>query len=127
MLDVSRIVLSLFAAQPSAFTVTRKTGAWVQGDFETTSETLQMNGSIQPVNSKDLQQVPEGDRVVGLIKIYTVDPLYVTHEDTTVSGEDGLLSDEVTWKGEQYKILNIPNDFSDFGYYKSIAARKKGT
>jgi len=126
MLDVSRVVLSPFAAQPVPFTVTRKTGAWVLGNFVSSSETLPMSGSIQPLNSRDLEQVPEGDRVTGMIKIYTTEPLYTTQEDDTVSGEDGMLSDEVTWKGQQWKILNIPGNFSDFGYYKSIATRKLG-
>lgn len=127
MINVSKIIKRPFVAQKTPITVTRTTGAFTDsGDFETTSETFTVKGSIQPLNSKDLQQVPEGDRVTGMIKIYTTEQLHTTILDDSVDGIDGMLSDEVTWKGEQYKILNIPSDFSDYGYYKSIAARKKG-
>lgn len=123
MINVSELITDPDFAQ--SFTVTRTVGNWDAGNFVTTSTTLKMFGSIQPLNTKEMDQYPEGDRLKGMNKIYTLDQLYTTQTGPTEDGEDGQLSDEVTWQGERWKILNS-QDFSDFGYYQAVAVRTKG-
>jgi len=106
-----------------SFTVTRLTGSVVKGDFITTPETMQTTGIIRPANTKDIQMLPEGDRVTGLVTVYSSIQLYVTRAaGATRAG----LSDEITWQGEQYKIIQTAN-YSDYGYFKNMAVRKLGS
>jgi hypothetical protein len=126
MLNVSRIINSPRIAQPSAFTVTRSTGTWVNGRFTLTTSTLNYSGTILPASSKDVIQTPEGDRIKGEIAIYTDSncPLYETFLNQK-TGNSGNVSDEVTWQGENYKIIQV-KPYVDYGYYKAIAVRKRG-
>lgn len=108
------------------FTVKRSTGTWVDGRFVSENYTLCLFGVIQPLTTRELEQVPEGDRVSGGIKIYTTsnDPIYTTRLLNT-STDAGALSDEIKWGNEWWKILSVKN-FSDNGYFYSVATRKKG-
>lgn len=123
MINVSELINDPDFSQ--TFTVTRTTGQWDAGNFVLNPTTFKLYGSIQPLNTKEMAQYPEGDRIKGLNKIYTVQQLYTTQDGPLEDGEDGLISDEVTWQGFQWKILST-NDFSDFGYYQAIAVRKRG-
>lgn len=121
MIDVSELIEDPDFAQ--SFTVTRRTGHWVDGNFVTTPKTIKMTGVIQPMNTRDVQMLPQGDTVKGAVNIWTTQPLHVTRLDK--NEESGAVSDEVTWQGEAYKILEIQN-FSDGGYYQAAAVRKLG-
>ncbi len=119
MIDVSELITDPDFAQ--TFTVTRSTGEWDEGDFITTVETFSVTGVIQPMNSKEMEQWPEGDRLKGLCKVYTLEQLYTTQ----VVATEGMLSDEVSWHGVKWKILQS-NDWMDNGYFKAVAVRKTG-
>ena len=106
-----------------SFTVTRKTGTWVNGVFTTSSTTLAPSGTIQPLTSKDIEQLPEGEATKGMISIWSLTQLYSTRLDP--SGETGGLSDTVTWQGVDYDIHET-RDFSQNGHYKYIGIRVKG-
>lgn len=120
MINVARLLSRPAFSQ--SFTITRLTGSVLKGDFITTPETFETTGIIRPANTKDIQMVPEGDRVTGMVTVYTSTQLYVTRR--TGSNSPGL-SDEITWQGEQYKIIQTAN-YSDYGYFKSMAVRKLG-
>lgn len=122
MINVADIVNDPFAAQN--FTIIRSTGAWVAGVWTNTPTNVPAYGSIQVANAKDLEIVPEADRVGGEIKIYCTQPIYQTRVDDASSGTSGL-SDIILWQGDQYRVTSDAV-WSDFGYYKAIAARTKG-
>lgn len=105
-----------------SFTITRLTGSVVKGDFITTPETFETTGIIRPSSTSDLQTLPEGDRVSGMITTYTNVQLQGTRN---LSPDKSQLADEVTWKGGQYKVVH-GDDYSDYGYFKSMAVRKLG-
>lgn len=122
MINVSDVVLDLDFAQPVAFTVYRTTGTWTGGRFNTTSTTTTYNGTIVPMNTREMDQLPQGDRITGAIVIYTPSVLYTTRLDQAVPTQGGI-SDEILWQGERWKILNVRN-FVEFGYYRATAVRK---
>lgn len=123
MLNISELINDPDFAQPTGFTVTRSTGAWVAGVFTVTTEQLAYTGTIIPATTKEIEMLPEADRVHGAVSVWTLAPLYVTRLDNTNTGEDGGLSDEITWDGKQWKIMQV-RGFQDYGYYKGIAIRK---
>lgn len=106
------------------FNVQRTIGDWVTGRFITTPTLIPFSGVIEPLNTRDMQQVPEGDTITGAINVYTNAPIYTT-KLLLESGADGMLADEMIWQGERYKILTVQN-YSDWGYYKATAVRKLG-
>lgn len=124
MINISDIVLDPDFAQPSGFIVTRTYGDWVSGTFTVTStEELNYSGVIEPSpNTKDMMQVPEADRIQGIIVVWSTSPLN-TSTLTNQYTDEPSITDEITWNGEQWKILQVRN-FSDFGYYRAIATRK---
>jgi hypothetical protein len=92
-------------------------GVWVPGEFK-----LDFYGPILPANTKDIEQVPEGDRVAGMMNFYTSadNPFYITR-NTPDSGT----SDQAVWRGERYRLLQLLST-DDFGYQKAIGARMAG-
>lgn len=126
MLNVGELIHDPDFAQPKGFKVTRTTGTWTNGRFSGTTATIPCHGIIRPASSKDVVQTPQGDMISGEIAIYTdiVTPLYETALNHKTNNS-GNLSDEVTWQGEVYKLIKV-TPFVDFGYYKSIAVRKRG-
>lgn len=73
-----------------------------------------MQGTVTVASSKDILQVPEGDRVTGMMCFYSQQPIHITRPEGT--------SDEIVWKGERYRITFL-FPWSDFGYYKAIGVR----
>lgn len=121
MINVSRIVNNPNFSQ--SFNVTRSTGAWVSGRFQSVSEELEFYGSIQPLTTRDIQMLPFGDTITGGIKVYSQEPLHVTRLNDAETA--GAVSDEITWNNENYKVVQI-SQYSDYGFYKAIAVRKRG-
>lgn len=119
MINVGRIVHSRNFAQ--TFTVYRQTGEWVAGRWVRSSEeiVIQMRGTVTAMNPKDLVQVPEGDRVTGMMCFYSTEPIYTTRAD---DDDSGGTSDEIEWQGERYRISSVV-PWSDFGYYKAFGVR----
>lgn len=124
MINLSRIITSPNFAQPNGYTVYRNYGTWVDGRFTTTEDEFNAVGTILPADAKTIKQIPEGDSISGSISIWSLIELYTTKLESTADN-DGYISDEVVWNGNRYKIVSS-NDYSNFGYYKSVAVRKKG-
>lgn len=122
MLNVSELINDPDFCQ--TFTVTRNTGDFTDGYFVTTPSAITMTGVIQPLNTEETNQLPEGDRLSGAIKVYTLERVYLTHI-TQPADNTGYIADEITWKGEKYKVIQSQN-YLDYGYHRTIAIRKLG-
>jgi hypothetical protein len=120
MINVGRVVLSRNFAQLGGFTVYRQSGNWVAGRWEPSESTLQLQGTVTAMNPKDLEQVPEGDRVTGMMCFYSTQPIYTTRAAGDI--ESGGTSDEIEWRGERYRIMSV-QPWQDFGYYKAFGTR----
>lgn len=119
MIDVSDIINDPDFAQP--FTIKRSTGgAFVSGGYTSSNSTIQGYGVIQPASDREHEQVPEGERVAGSISIYSATALY-----TTYGGDPSGLSDIVTWRGDDYRIVSV-GPYQDFGFFKALAVRMSG-
>lgn len=121
MINVSELINDPDFCQ--TFTVSRYSGTWQGGKFSTTASVFSVTGVITPMKTKDVAQLPQGDTILGAIEIFSPVPLLTTRLDP--SGESGGTADEVTWKGEVYKILKV-DDFTDFGYFYAVGTRKAG-
>ena len=120
MINVSRVLRSRHLRQ--AFTVTRTTGHFGKGGWISDAPTtITMFGVIYPTTAREMQQVPEADRIEGMMTFLTMAPIYLSRKQTAGQG----ISDYATWDGEQYKIVSI-TPYKDYGYYMSVGVRVKG-
>jgi len=103
-------------------TLTRTFGQFGPGGWEAIQppKTFTMYGCITIADSKALQQIPEGDRVIGSLQFDTVTPIYTTSEDLS------LISDEITWQDKLYRVQAVAK-WRDFGYYSAILVRMQGS
>lgn len=72
---------------------------------------------VTVANPKDLQLVPEGERITGGMKFLTTFRLHQTDAEQ--------VSDIVVWRGAKYKIITVSPDI-DYGFYRSIGVRMEG-
>lgn len=115
--------LSRVTKGPHKFTVIRSTGEFVIGGNgwnEGTPKEFEVDGLATPTSSKDINQLPEGDRITESYTFYTDMPLNVTHAD----GEAGT-SDKISYNGSTYKLVQI-RSFLSFGYNKAVGVRLAG-
>ncbi|MCB2297794.1 hypothetical protein [Clostridium tagluense] len=116
MINVGRIINGR-NSQP--FIVYRKSGSWVSGRWIQTETSIPLTGTITIAKEKDLQQIPEGDRVGGEIAVYCTQALYVTR---VANNPKAGTSDEVLWQGDRYRLFSV-RPLIDYGYYKGIGIR----
>ncbi|OOM73996.1 hypothetical protein CLPUN_42340 [Clostridium puniceum] len=117
MIDLSSAVTDPRFAQ--TFPVYRKTGKWnADGDFEQIETEIPMIGTISIASAKQIEFIPEGDRVGGEIAIHCVKELFTSRNAPNESGT----ADELLWHEERYKIYSV-NPYSDYGYFSAIGQR----
>jgi len=119
MIDVSEIVEDPDFAQE--FTVYRSNGSFVKGRWtEGTPTQITILGVVTVMSARELNQLPEGDRIKAAMNFHSTLPIYVTR-----IGSSPGISDKIFWRGDYYKIFNVvPN--VDYGYYKASGERITG-
>jgi hypothetical protein len=104
-----------------AYTVNRSSGTFQQGGYVSITTAIAFYGIVQPATEYDLAQVPEGDRVTGMLGFISEFPMYKTHVFENQSG----IGDTITWRGQLYRVVAVVV-WGDFGFFKAIAARLSG-
>lgn len=98
------------------YTITRRVGQWQGGRQNVVNEdNIRAIGIIQPPSPEELSFFPEGERRKGTIAIYTRAHLHLSE------GED--ISDDITWRGERYKLIRIDR-WEDYGYCIGYAVKR---
>lgn len=88
-------------------------GEWVEGGIVEIS----IMGNIQPAKDHELLMFPESDRSKAWFKIYTAELLRTQKE-----GQDGYDADELSWKGERYKVMKVQNWLEGMGILEHCRA-----
>lgn len=99
------------------YIVHRKSGEWIAGRFVQTETNLNFSGVVVPGGTKDIIQVPEGDRTSEIMIFLSKEPIYVTRTKGT--------SDEIEWNGSKYRVYQVKN-WSSYGYYRAIGVSMEG-
>lgn len=115
MINVSEILNDPDLTQ--SFIVHRKSGTWIDGRFVQTETDLTFWGVVENANPKEMFQVPEGDKISGMVKFYSTSEMFTTREEGT--------SDEIEFRGDRYRVLTV-NDWSNFGYFCAIGVYMEG-
>lgn len=123
MINVSRVLASTNFNQE--FTVYRKKGHWDKGKIIQTEDTLTLRGVVSVASPKQLQQIPEGDRVTGTMVFHSPSEIFTTRASGTESTSTYGTSDELEWQGKRYKVISVL-PYVDYGYYKAFATYMEG-
>ncbi|BDR73334.1 hypothetical protein K144316041_20420 [Clostridium tetani] len=121
MINISRVINDPRFSQ--TFSIFRKSGEWQKGRFVQKEVEIKMTGVITVAKSKDIEMIPEGDRVGGELAIYSTQEIFTTRKGDISKEKHSGTSDELLWHGERYKIYSV-SPYRDYGYYKAIAMRK---
>lgn len=101
-------------------TVKRYAASWTDGTYSRDEDNpiiLKIAAIVTVAKPKDIELLPEGDRVTGAMKFLTNMELHATNGEA--------ISDELEWRGARFKILTVtPN--VDYGFYRSIGVRLDG-
>lgn len=117
MINLSRVVVSPHLSQN--ITVHRTSGRWNRGEWIMGEEKIiTSRGIVTVARPKDLEQIPEGDRITGAMRFLTLHRLYHTNSAEPIS-------DFVVWRGARYRIIQISPDV-DYGFFRSIGVRWEG-
>lgn len=121
MINVSELIDDPDFAQ--AYTGVRITGQWVDGDFVKTETSISFYGPVIAASIHDINMVPEGDRVAGMMTFLTKadNPFYVSQASDSYEG----ISDYLIWRGDRYKLVQVM-PLHDYGFVKGIGARIGG-
>ena len=111
MLDVSQLIYDPDFCE--SFVIRHRRGTWQDGAFITNVEEKNVLGIVEPTSGEDLKQLPEADRVGGLMTFYS--------KETLDLGQEDQLSDEIISRGKVYQLLQV-QDWSRHGFYKAIAS-----
>lgn len=93
-----------------AFLIRRPTPAMQEGVAVSTSADIEASGSLQPAKPADLQGLPEGQRLLETIAVWT---------RTEVKAEPGA-PDELVWSGRTYRVVALER-WPD--HYRALAQR----
>ncbi|MCM3141662.1 hypothetical protein [Brevibacillus sp. MER 51] len=115
MINVSEVITDPDFAQQ--FQVFRKSGEWSKGRSGSSEVPIIMTGIVTVADAKTLEQLPEGDRVTGLMCFYSTQELHTTREEGT--------SDQIEWRGERYRVKQV-FPYGDYGYFKAVGQRMEG-
>lgn len=120
MMNIASLIEDPDFAQP--FKVFRVTGSWVRGNYESEETEVKHYGVILPANAEDMDQIPEGERVSGMMCFYSRKEIFVTR-----SGEDGRnkVSDYIEWRKKRYKIIQV-TPYQDYGFVKAFGVSWEG-
>jgi hypothetical protein len=108
------------------FTIQRDSGgSWQAGVWLPNRVTVQGFGVVQPSTPKELDQIPEGDRVKGMKSFHSSAVLYETRG---LNQDNTGLSDIIVYPPNsdiQWRVVSIL-PWENYGYYLAIAARMAG-
>jgi hypothetical protein len=119
VIDVSEVLND--ADVSSAFIINRTTGQFGPGGWQAKGppQMIQAFGAARNTSGKELEMVPEGDRVSEMITFRSATQMYVTNASGSAT------SDVLTWLGDNYRVYVVKN-YSEQGYFLAIAARTAG-
>ncbi len=105
MISVQEVVVDPDMIAPQPYVVLRSTGRFVLGGFESTVTSIPMFGPVQQASNKEVQMLPEADRIGSIRSFWSTQPIYTTRGYAPVPGVHGEL---LTISGTVYALSAAP-------------------
>jgi len=103
------------------FQIQRNPGVFAAGGWQAGQNVLiQAYGVVSVASARQLEMIPEADRVHGTRVFHSATPMYVTSEDK------GITADILIYNGVSYRVMSVGNYANRGGYYEAVAVRMAG-
>lgn len=89
MISVYEVVVDPDMIAPQPFTILRSTGQFVLGGFQSTTTAISLFGPVQQASNKELNMLPEADRIGSIRSFWSTQPVYTTRGSAPVPGVQG--------------------------------------
>lgn len=89
MIDVSEVVADADLQAPQPFLILRSVGQFVAGGFQSTTTPIQAFGPVQRATPKEVEMMPEADRIKAIMNFWWTQPIYVTTGKAKVASTHG--------------------------------------
>jgi hypothetical protein len=117
MISVADVVQDPDMIAPQPFTIFRSTDTYVLGGVQSTTTPIQAFGPVQQASNKEIQMLPEADRVEGVRSFWWVQPLYVTRGTAPVPSTHG---EAAVGSGTTYTLSTAPPDYTAVVYVAGL-------
>ena len=107
MISVEEVITDPDMIAPRNYTILRSQGQFVAGGFQSTVTPIPMFGPVQQASNKEIDMIPEADRVGAMRSFWSTCPLYVTRGQAPVPGTHGEVP---TGSGTNYTLTSAPPD-----------------
>lgn len=117
---IGAVVVAALGA-PAAISVSRASGTYdaASGVWDPgTASVFTVDAHVQPAGPRDLRMLPENERTIEAITIFTIDAL---HTSDVASGQ---MADVVTWSGRTWRVRAVEDWNAQARYFKSVAQRE---
>jgi hypothetical protein len=105
LISVAEVVQDPDLTAPQSYTILRSVGQYVLGGFQSTTTAIPMFGPVQQASDKEINMLPEADRIGGARSFWCVQPIYTTRGAAPVPG----VHDEIpTGSGTVYTLSQVP-------------------
>ena len=130
MINLSRVVNSMLL-NVQQLLVYRSSGSyvagrWVEAAPPALATPLTIYGVTHPSTDREIDMLPEGDRIKEAITFLTVEEIYTTGGTNELDGSGTpRISDKIKWNGDLYRV-RLVSQYKDYGYFMSVATRMAG-
>jgi hypothetical protein len=89
VISVQEVVLDPDMIAPQPFVILRSVGEFIAGSFQTTTTPITMFGPVQQASNKEIQMLPEADRVGSIRAFWSTIPVLLTRGTAPVPSVHG--------------------------------------
>jgi hypothetical protein len=119
MLDMSSVVADAELEAPKPFLILRSAGQWTQNGFAASNTvTIQQVGPVQRAGDKELEEIPQADRVHAIMAFWCLIPIYITRGKAPTTAAQGV-TPEGAYPGTVYTVDPAPPPGTQGSLYKN--------
>lgn len=107
MISVQEVVTDPDTIAPKPYTILRSTGQFVLGGFQSSTTPIPVFGPVQQSTNKELQMLPEADRIGSVRSFWRTQQIYTTRGTAPVPSTHGEVP---TGSGTVYTLSSLPPD-----------------
>jgi hypothetical protein len=101
------------------WTILRNNGRFATGGWQKSPEEIQAFGTSSPAGPREIDMIPEADRVSAIRVFRTTRPMFVTSADLSIT------SDTIVWKGQKFRVFRV-FEYPQRGWWGAVATRMEG-
>jgi hypothetical protein len=117
--NIGSVIVSVFGASAPLPVSRTAAGDHVNGEWTPgATSAIQIKGAVMQATPNDLKQLPEGERSIESIVIFSRAPFQMSDSETQ------LQADVVTYRSRTWRVRSCANWSELAGFYKTICQRE---